>query len=254
MSYTRYVMIAQPRTGSTLMNLLLASHPNVLSFGEILHPAEETRRDNSVRSRIPVLTLDDDIIEYLENYVYKEYPDSITAVGFKLFYDHARNPEWSPVREYLRDTQVRVIHLKRKNLLDRYLSFELAMRSNVWVDLKDKNNAPNQPITLDPKKCFQNFHKTKWFEGETDDFFKDNPKLEVIYEELANDPDRNSRRILDFLKVDHQELTSKTRKQQTKNKAEVIANYDELKQLLIRALSNGQEWAKEEWLDFFDEE
>jgi hypothetical protein len=87
-----------------------------------------------------------------------------------------------------------------------------------------------------------------------DDFFKDNPRLEVFYEDLRDNLAAESRRIQDFLGVVYQELSPDTQKQRTKKKSELIANYDELKQKLLRGLSQQATWAKQEWLDFFDEE
>ena len=48
-------------------------------------------------------------------------------------------------------------------------------------------------------------------------------------------------------------MFTKTKKQRVRKKPEIIANYDELKQALLHSLAQKEPWAKEEWLDFFDE-
>lgn len=252
MNYTRFVILGQERTGSNFLQMLLASHSSVLSFGEIFNPAEEIRRRNSAIAK--PLELDDDPVEYLGKYVYKEYPDNVQAVGFRLFYSHARNNEWKGVREYLQSPDIKIIHLKRKNLLDRYLSFVLACRSNMWIALQEgkESKTYNEPVTINLAKCFQDFHRSLWYQEEADDFFQENPKIEVIYEDLCDDLVGESNRIQDFLELELEELAPKTRKQRTRKKSEVIANYDDLEKYLIRGVSEG--WAKPEWLDFLNDE
>lgn len=251
MSYTKFVIVGQQRTGSTLLQLLLSSHSDVLSFGELFNPSEEIRQKGSKRIG-RTLALDDDPIEYLENYVYRKYPDNIKAVGFRLFYTHARNDEWKGVWEYLRKSKERIIHLKRRNLLDRYLSLQLAQMSKKWIAFQgDPSPSYSRPITLNVKDCFRDFHRSVWFQNEVDDFFKDNPIVEVIYEDLAADPVGECRRIQTFLGLEVTKLLSESLKQQTKKNSEIIVNYDQLKKQLILGISKG--WAKEEWLDFFEE-
>lgn len=252
MSYTKFVILAQERTGSNFLQMLLASHSSVLIFGELFNPSEEIRQRGSKKIG-RALALDDDPIEYLEDYVYREYPDNIKAVGFRLFYTHARKDEWKGVWEYLGQTKERIIHLKRRNLLDRYLSLQLAYMSKKWIAFQgDPSPSYSRPLTLNIKDCFRDFHRSVWFQNEVDDFFKDSPILQVIYEDLAGDPVGECIRIQQFLGLEIKQLLANSVKQQTKKKSEIIVNYDQLKKQLILGVSKG--WAKKEWIDFFDEE
>lgn len=287
MSYTKFVIIGQERTGSNLLQTLLASHSNILSFGEIFNVDEQVRKKalwsfvwntrngaslipsptkellspedvQILRARslkiVKPLTLEDNPAEYLAKYVYKEYPDDIKAVGFRLFYSHARNDEWKEAWEYLKSAHVKIIHLKRKNLLDRYLSYALALRSNVWISYTIENDAYNEPITLDPADCFKDLNRSLLYQQQIDGFFENNLKLEVTYEALHCNLVEENRKIQQFLGLEYQELSSKTIKQRIRKKTEIIANYNALKQQLLFGLANSKEWAKEEWLDFFTDE
>jgi hypothetical protein len=86
-----------------------------------------------------------------------------------------------------------------------------------------------------------------------DNFFEDNPKLEVIYETLSDNFIEECARIQQFLGLAYQDLSSKTVKQRNRKKTEIIANYHILRQQLLFGLANSKEWAKEEWLDFFED-
>jgi LPS sulfotransferase NodH len=250
MNTRKFVIVAEPRTGSTFLHLLLASHPNVVVYGEIFHPVDQVRESITTGFQLPRLQLSDDPVEYLKN-VYSQQPETAQAVGFKLFYTHARNSEWSHLREYLKSANVKVIHLKRKNLLDRYLSHQLADRSNEWVVYK-KHGAATEPIRLDPPACIKDFQRSVWFQQQEDEFFKDNPFLEIVYEEFVANLAGESAKLLSFLEVELRDLTPKTMKQRTEKKSKIIANFDELKEQLIQSVREG--WAREEWLDFFKEE
>jgi len=251
MNYTKFIILGQGRTGSNLLLSLLASHRQIFVVGEVFNAAEEVRK--KIKKLPRPLKSGEHPIEYLEAYLYKVQPEHIKAVGFKLFYEHARDNEWKDVWQYLRRSKVKILHLKRKNLLDRYLSHQLALRSNVWISFKPGNGKFNNPIKLQPQKCFQDFHRTLRRQENIDGFFSENPKLEIIYEELCDNPIENSKNIQDFLGLNYQALSAKTIKQRIKKKSELILNYNDLKEQLIQARLNGKEWAKEEWLEFFDE-
>lgn len=253
-NYTQFIVLAQARTGSNLLQFLLASHKNVFLAHEIFNHREDVRK--AIHNIPTILQLDDDPIEYVESCIYANHKKHIKAAGFKLLYYQAHNDEWKEIWEYLRSPHIKVIHLKRRNLLDRYLSFKLAMRSDVWIAFKNKENGASKdkgPIILEPDECFNDFRNSLNQQKELDELFKDQPKLDVIYEDLrANIPDE-SRRVQEFLGLKFQDLAPRTKKQQTKKKSEVIANYEELRAELTQALSSGDQWAREEWLEFFDD-
>jgi len=250
LDYTKFVILGQQRTGSVLLQMLLASHSNILSYGEIFNPSENTR--NNAAKRLKPISLTDAPVEYLENVVFQDYSNHIEAVGFKLFYDHAKNPEWLPLWDYLKNSDIKIIHLKRWNLLARYLSLQLALRTETWMTLQSDQSSDVQPIILDPTDCFKDFCTITWYEEEMDEFFKDNSKLEVIYEQLSRNMTEECNRIQAFLEVEPQSLSTPTEKQRKRKKSEIIANYHDLKQKLLPGLEKG--WAKEEWLTFFDED
>lgn len=249
-NYERFIMLGQERTGSNLLLLLLASHPNVWSFGEVFNSSEAVRKRSIGPARPPGLT--DDPVEYLVSCIYREYPDHVRAVGFKLFYSHARNKEWKAVWGYLRRSGVRVIHITRRNLLDRYLSHQLALRSKEWIAFNGEDDLHFEPIPLDAKACFRDFHHSVWLQQRMGEFFQHNPTITVVYEDLCNDMAAECRRIQGFLGLEPRTLFCKLKKQGTQPKSEIIANYGDLKETLEAWVAEG--WAKEEWLEFFEEE
>jgi hypothetical protein len=229
--------------------MLLASNQSVLSLGELFNPTEEIRRMSYKAGK--EVARSEDPIEYLETTIFQKYSEDVKAVGFKLFYLQARDDSWKAVWDYIRDSDLRIIHMKRKNLLDRYLSHQLAEKSGVWIHLKKGNEETNESIILNASDCAKNFHKSEFWQKQVDEFFQNNRKTILFYEDLCKYPKGESRRIQDFLSLKPQELASITEKQRTKKKSEVITNLDDLKRQFIRGVSEG--WARKEWIDFFDE-
>lgn len=251
MSYTRFVILGQERTGSTLLQMLLNSDASVISMGEIFNDVVSIRRKNPF---LHVIAAGADPIPFMENSIYCDYNESTKAVGFKLFYHHARKGPWSKVWNYLAENGVKIIHQKRRNLLDRYLSLRLAERTNQWILIEGRDRpVATDPIELDPHDCLRDFYKTVWFYNWADEFFVHNPMLEVYYEDLSADPAPVSQQVQDFLGLEPKLLSTKMVKQQRKTKAEMISNYTELRTALHGLIENkGQ--GDPSWMNFFDVE
>lgn len=248
MSYRRFIILAQERTGSNFLASLLGSHPHICVFGELFNPNDAIRKRSQA---ITPLQDQQDPVAYLEGAVWSSYPVEVQAVGFRLFYKHAREEEWRAVWDYVKRGDVFVVHLRRRNLLDRYLSHQLALNTDKWILFDDQERRAPEAITIDPQACLTDFHERTWFIEEAEGVFARSPRLEIFYEDLAANPRQESRKIQQFLGLAYADLAAKTKRQRKKNKAELIANYEALRQEMTRYYERG--WAREEWLAFFDE-
>lgn len=251
-AYTKFVIVGEGRSGSTFLQLLLASHPNILSYGELLNPNTD-QRENDARNygQFPALTRADDAIEFLNRYIFIAHPETIQACGFRLFYSHGRAGNWRDIWEALREAKIKTIHLKRQNYLDRYLSLQLGFRSQQWTMFAGDARQKEEPIVLDPIECLKDFQRASQQRIEADQFFQHNPKIDVIYEKLSANPEMVMREVQSFLNIDQHTLLTNLVKQRVQKKSEIIANYEELK-------AQFESWASEglvpfAWLDFFDE-
>ena len=127
------------------------------------------------------------------------------------------------------------------------------MRSNHWVAKNPETNREyNEPIEIDPADCIDNIRKTLSEQELYNYLFRDNPKMELIYEELVENQEGEIRRILDFLNVEYQPLTVQTIRQRRKPKSEVIVNYKELKAAFQTVAEAGR--LPSDWSTYFDDE
>jgi hypothetical protein len=154
--YTRFIVLAETRTGSTMLWKLLKSHPSIEMRNELFNP-ENPSQEKQKRINATIKDPAKALTEFLDNHIYTDYDQTVKAAGFKYAYNHRFVGNWDVVWSYLQRTRVHIIHLKRRNLLDRYLSFALAMRSNHWVAKNpEANRLYDEPIEIDPADCIDN--------------------------------------------------------------------------------------------------
>ena len=132
--------------------------------------------------------------------------------------------------------------MKRKNLLKTHLSRKLAGLTDQWVNPNDSKVA-EKTITLDYQECLEDFIKTRQEEYDTDYFFRDHQKMDVIYEELSNDYQLQMKQIQSFLNLPPEEVLPTTYQQSRLPLSRAINNYLELK----------EKFKGTEWEDFFED-
>jgi hypothetical protein len=141
------------------------------------------------------------------------------------------------------EANVRVVSLKRADLLAMAASFVLARRTGIWqvadpaaptavVDAtRDPWCAPSidlctaERVRIDPQWLERYFATVSWQYVEWDRGLEHHPLLEVWYEDLVADAERSMARVQEFLAVPIEALRPCTRKRQPLPPAEVIENY-----------------------------
>jgi LPS sulfotransferase NodH len=244
--YARFVILGMGRSGSNLLASSLRSHESIVAFGEIFNNAkmdhilweypgyESTPRQIARRAR--------DATGFIETVVFKPMPRQTRAVGFKLFYYHARDGGWRDIWPYLQAMDLKVIHLKRKNLLALQLSMTLALKTNEWSTRQEGVKQDKRKCALPYESCLKGFEAVTQWQEEADQFFTGKDKLEVWYEDLNANYEATINTVQRFLKVEIQPARSPLKKQSGLPLSETILNYQELK----------ERFAGSRWECFFD--
>ncbi|MBK8978309.1 MAG: sulfotransferase [Planctomycetes bacterium] len=245
-----FIILAAERTGSNLLAGLLDSHPAIVLGGEFFNPTlSEQRRvpwplvPEAARAELAARR-DADPIGFLEQVFEQGRAKGYRAVGFKLMYNHAdRLPA---VRDFLLSLpELRVVHLTRRNLVERFLSKRRAEVTGRWqkpVDDKGASSAVEKPklprIELEFDALVADLLKVERWQATYRSMFAGHPLLEVCYEDLADDPAGRAAPVVGFLGLDTGvELAVRYQKTGTDSLRDAIANYDELKASLARWLS-----------------
>ncbi len=217
---------------------LLRSHPDICSHSEVLSGNKITgvtgtycRKSREQPDFLDRLTTerDRDPVKFLYKIVLDLQGKKV--VGFKLKHDELVLPQYSRLRdEIVNDLDFRIIHLWRRNLLRRYLSWYVANNvTHVTLAVEGDAIPDMQPVRLDPRECQQNFETTQKREEEFRQLFARHPNFSIAYEEIVTGEPGKLASLLDFLGVSQQKLTTTTKKLGTDSLRSSIANFDELR-------------------------
>ncbi len=252
MPLPRAVIVASTRTGSSWLASLLDSHPDIGFHGELF---------NLERASVRALA---DPAGYLDELL--QEATGCRLVGFKLLYHQARleylndflseldegrsalvdwrlhfpqrpvtvamAPSIADLWEMLRDARrYRILHLRRRNILRQLVSHELLLRTSRdrW---QGRPLALDRPIRLDPQSLVERLQRHAQDVADIASFLGPNGALEVYYEDLASDFDRQCSNILRFLQVRPLLLYSSTRRNESRSLRETIDNYSEVEGVL----------------------
>jgi LPS sulfotransferase NodH len=230
--YTRFVILARSRVGSNLLRGLLNSNPQIAAFGETFRSGEVFDWDHlgQFQSEDFRRLIGRDPVTFLQDHVFGLYPRSIKAVGFKLFYYHAQQEPFSSVWPYLRDQRdLHIIHLKRRNILETHVSRKRAARNDQWVNTNGTREK-DVALVLDYAECLEDFTRTRGWESQYDDYFREHPLIEVVYEDMATNYQAEMNRIHSFLNIPSGDVRPSTFKQASEPLSQGIANYKDLKE------------------------
>jgi LPS sulfotransferase NodH len=239
-SYTPFIVLTTPRSGSTLINHSLGRHPEVRTYGEVL-------------SAFNPLCVDDDPVASVQR-TFLPHPSHIGAVGCKLFYQRHINLtnttfKDSPMEEvwtwlHRSRPDLKIIHLARENRLRAHVSWMLAVSSGQWVmnrstGTQGPDDDRRKTITLDIEEWKFQMRRTQALRNEVLSHFADHDILHVTYTDLATDWGPTVQRIQSFLGVRVTSISQQTRKQNPEPLSKLIENYDQ-----VRAALQGteQEW------------
>ncbi len=246
--YQPYIVLSTPRSGSQHLTYLLHSHPHIKSYSEPFQPYYHFGNpDNTIfehswiyplykryRDEFPVF-----LVKYL---LFKKYTSQYKAVGFKIFYDQAQQSKARYVWPYLRSlTDLKIIHLKRKNMLKSLVSYEVGDQTNKFMKF-DTKPSPDIQIRLTHAQCEAYFRHTLQSQEKFASYFRNHSILDVAYESLAESPKKEILKILQFLGISPMTLTSPLKKQITRPLGTIIMNYTSLK----------KSFAHTKWAEFFE--
>ncbi len=228
---TKFVILSYGRCGSTLVQCTLEEHPDVEVFGEIF---QENQYDRSRFSVIRGQFYRDgtDAAQFLEDVVFGGSPSNVRAVGFKLMYGQARESAaslraWDLLRA---DTEIRVIHLNRRDLLECCCSYEVASRSQQWYLPNLEERIAVRPFRLKPRHFIGFCESVLAWRAWARRAFSDHPVLEVQYEQdLCADFPGAMARIQEFVGLPALPLTPPIRKQAVVAPDRQLSNFAELK-------------------------
>ncbi len=234
-------LIACPaRSGSTMLVRLLQSHPDIWANGEVFVGrngreigalagvyGKKIREEKGAKDSL-VKELRKEPIKFFYKYVLDAQGKKVS--GFKLKSDELIKRNYAFLKDIVsKDKDIKIIHLNRRNLLKRYLSWCVVNKMTGVTLVTNEQEAPDvKKIRLDPKECLKDFEMAEKREIFLRDLFKDHRSIDVEYENLVSSPDEWHFKLCDFLGVSKKRLTTSTKKIISNKLSDSIENYEEL--------------------------
>ncbi len=225
--YGKFIILSSPRSGTHMLRTTLQNHVNIVARSELFNP--DFISDLPFGPQTPAG-------EILNQYIYRDYPRHIKMAGFILHRSGTPFGDWPDLWPRLEaDQSIAVISLRRRNLLRRYLSYQV-MRTF-------KGSSPT-PLYFDPEILENDFIYQRQEVEAFDQRFAGHPVLKVNYEDLCEHFSTTITRVQQFLKVPPQQLWPNIQGKPQRKLSEAISNFAELK----------SHFSKTEWASFFNDE
>jgi LPS sulfotransferase NodH len=213
-NFVPFIVLTRSRSGSNLLLSFLNSHPNIHAEPEIF--GRTRGRDPLRRLRIAL----------------GKQPRRIKAKGFKIFYYHPLDNPSEKLWKTLEAMELlRVIHLRRENVLRTLISRKVAEGDKVWM-VTDRDATPAAPrpkLSFTVSELESGFVQTREWEIAGAHRFRSHPLLAVTYESLVSQPDATFARILEFLDLDFHAPQTGLQKQNPGRLCDLMENYEELR-------------------------
>jgi hypothetical protein len=203
----RFAIAFSGRAGSSFLEGLLDSHPDVRCYGEIFadHPAARTLSEEETRTR-------------LDEMIHQE--PGVAACGFKLpFCTVAQPPRMTDI---LMDGGYRIIHLTRRNKLEQVVSYFLATTNTAWRS--DFGSYTTDRASLDPDFVLDQIAELTAFDSATREMIAGFPVLPICYEDIVTEEALPA--VLGFLGLPPAALTSRYERQRRLPIRDTLLNYD----------------------------
>lgn len=215
-----FVILSQSRSGSTLLQQLIDSHPQVICDEEIFN------RDQGYVKNPFFLKLWKKIPYPL--IYYHRYQNESSVYGFKLFTYHLDRT--GRAVHILHKLGWKIIYLNREDVIEQVLSGMIATRTNQWrrdgqIDMTSaRHHIPVDQFIESVKG------RLMWQKVEAN-ILKELPHLSLTYEgHLRHEADwQNSlNRVFDFLNIENCDVQTSIKKMYKQPYSEMVANFDEL--------------------------
>ena len=233
----KFVISCTARSGSSMLSTLLNSHPRVLCHGEILAaPHESAGPYHELRKRGG--DIDDWLYKYRqerpEAFLYDVCfnPAGHQSVGFKFKLEESLAEAYESLRDLLvADTDVKIIHLQRKNILDKYISLQMTKQSGVF-SIRSRSQRPRlEPFVIDIPDLIAYVREDRQRHEAAFELFRNHPCLHLTYEELCESRPVALAKVQDFLELPRADLATMMIKVIEKN-TDLVLNLDAVRETL----------------------
>lgn len=218
--YTPFLLVSHHWSGSAWVHETLNSHPRILSVGEELRSSFSSKKG----------------VRQAKHFFRTPQSRLVQALGCKMFYEDAYTPGGLVFWHYWKKKNRRIIHLQRRNLLRIVVLEELALQqqqasTNPQAEAADTADASGvKAVEIIPLILMQRMaHLENLQEVFKKQLIKYPHVLELVYEDLLENPEQQFRDIQLFLGVAPKSLTTFITRQHPEPLSKLLLNYEEVR-------------------------
>ncbi len=219
--YQKLVILGRQRTGSSLLMRLLHAHPKIDMQSEVFR------------------LLGGKSCKTVWNETFGKKLPWIKHAGFKLFYNHPDDSTDREVWDILdSNTDVKIIHIKRKNILRTYVSKLVAVKTGAWNSGQEsgKKNSLDKKVHVNINHCLSELRTIKKLETVfSKNKYPNHDYLELFYEELVENTSNELDRLFSFLNIENQRIEKRKldlKRQNPEKMENLVINYEDFEQSL----------------------
>ena len=231
----KFLISCAARSGSTMLCTLIGSHPQALCHHEVF------ARDGSVSvfgvfspKRKASAEFDSALRQYRDREPARFLYDVVfnaqgrRCVGFKLKTDEVFQPDYKAVRDLVAtDTDIKIIHLVRHNLIDQYVSHRVVEQTGVHF-LRPADERPKvQPFRVDIQRFRAFVLDVEARQQAAYELYGSHRNFTITYEEIVAPASTVLDDLQRFLEIDVRPLSANTIKILDNNRA-LILNLEEI--------------------------
>lgn len=216
----RFVIVTAARTGSNALVNALTNHADIHCDYEVFHPmhiytAGDSPFDLSERDADPVR-----FVRTVMEWNAGRYPEQ-PIYGFKLFFGHSD----AVYQRLIEDQSWQKIVLRRDNILDQYVSEDIARQSAKWNSMQGEHKRTSVTVDL------EHFDK---YRARMDANYTDAVQTlertgqQFLSLEYADVAEGRFNKVCDFLGVDGSSVATELKKQNSPRSASKIENADQV--------------------------
>ncbi len=241
MNPVKFVVYGVPRVGSNFFISQLNCHPDILCHYEIFHrhaihdgfvdKPESCHWLEAVSLQERDASPESFLARLFENH------HGYTHVGYNLF----PNQNDSVLKRGFAESSLKKIILKRKNILENYISFKVAVKTGVWSSKAAKERGVDETrldkrVHFEKKEFINHVRRINRFYDNVENniALKQGEALVIYYEDMLRDRQAVLCQVYDFLGVERVILPGTTifKKQNREDLRELVYNYGELEVFL----------------------
>lgn len=207
----KFIVSASARSGSSFLIRLLTSHPEVVCHGELFQTGrkqgflaghyERLREQSPEADRAITELRERDVNRYLYDIVFDSQNKS--AAGFKFKTTEQFNPDFRDITDLLvADTDIKVILLRRRDLLAQYISQKCVSLTGINRALQENEIPQYDPFDVPASSVLSYFKRLTDWEKKAAQAFAEHRTFHIDYEDLVTNAENCRGKLQDFIGVE----------------------------------------------------